>query len=285
MPRAALNQEPHLKTFRMIGSVQNARLKKNTFLRLTDLHLLQLACVSCNNVFHHTTMSLFSLRRYHLLLPMTFLLVALFVRQSHAEEISQIQEVIEKSSATAQSFIADINFNGFKRTAGKARAMLIVPKLDKIGFILGATGGTGVLLAHDMVSGKWSYPVFYTIGSISMDIQFGSDTSEIIFLVMTVKGLKALLNTQCKLGKDVILAAGPMSSASDTATKKADILYFRRGLEASGSFSLNGAIIAPRNSWNTLYYKKAVDPADILLRHLSSNPQADALLETLSAAR
>jgi lipid-binding SYLF domain-containing protein len=218
--------------------------------------------------------------------PFLLLVCTLFITlspfQAKSEVTTKYQQVIDKSSDLIQSFSADPNLSWMKNNIKQARAVFILPKLTKSGFIATVAGGTGVLLARNTRSNTWSYPAFYTLGKLSLNLHFGTDRSEIILLVMNLKGLKALLQPACKLGTDVTLAAGPIAAVHDTEAKKADILFFRRSIDSSDPIDIHGDIIAPRKKWNNRYYKKPVDADDILLRNSVTDEAADKLREQLS---
>jgi len=98
-------------------------------------------------------------------------------------------------------------------------------------------------------------------------------------MIMTEKGLKAMLSTEFKLGADVAVAAGPVGATAKAQT--ADVLAFGRSKGAFGGISIEGAVIAPRSTWNDAYYGQPVGPADILIRRSVSNPQADQLRKAM----
>ncbi len=202
---------------------------------------------------------------------------------SKASDLSDAQALVLQSSASFNSFMADSNMTWFRKNAHRARALFIVPQMIRGGFIVGGSGGSGVLLARDSKTGKWSYPAFYTMGSISIGLQIGADASEIILMIMTEKGLNAMLSTEFKLGADVAVAAGPVGASAKAQT--ADVLAFGRSKGAFGGLSIEGAVIAPRNKWNSAYYGKPVGPVDVLIRRTVQNPQADALRKVMPAAK
>jgi len=53
------------------------------------------------------------------------------------------------------------------------KEFLIYPQVLKGGFILGGSGGTGVLVVKDEKTGGWGQPAFYTIGSVTFGLQIG----------------------------------------------------------------------------------------------------------------
>ncbi|MFO7555458.1 MAG: lipid-binding SYLF domain-containing protein [Desulfobacterales bacterium] len=90
-----------------------------------------------------------------------------------------------------------------------------------------------MLVVKDETTGDWSQPAFYTIGSVSLGIQFGGEKSEIIMGVFTEKGLKSLYSSSFKLGGDASIAAGPVGGGGkyDVIT---DFISFVR---SKGAFS------------------------------------------------
>jgi lipid-binding SYLF domain-containing protein len=157
----------------------------------------------------------------------------------------------------------------------QAQAIIIFPSVLKGAFLIGGEGGSGVALARDKTTGEWSYPAFYTMGSVSFGLQIGGKVSEVLLMVMTQKGLDALLTTSFKLGGDVGIAAGPVGTG--VQGKLTDFLSFVNSKGAFAGLSLDGAVIAPRNEWNSAYYGKPVTPSDIFIRRVVKNPHADAL--------
>ena len=203
--------------------------------------------------------------------------------QNNANASSQdAQALVSKSSAVFKSFMADSNMVWFRNNVDNAKAIFIVPQMLRGGFIVGGSGGSGVLMARDAQTKTWSYPAFYTMGSVSIGLQIGADASEIILMVMTQKGLNAMLSTEFKLGADVAVAAGPIGASAKAQT--ADVLAFGRSKGAFGGVSIEGAVISPRDKWNSAYYGKPVGPVDILIKRTVSNPQADPLRTGMPAA-
>ena len=59
-----------------------------------------------------------------------------------------------------------------------AKAIFVVPNMLRAGFVFGGSGGSGALVSRDNKTGAWSYPIFYTMGSVSFGLQAGADSSE-----------------------------------------------------------------------------------------------------------
>ncbi len=183
-------------------------------------------------------------------------------------------ELVVEAADTVSYFANDSAFEPLWELADDAKAMVIVPKSIRGGFILGASGGNAVMIARNE-DGSWSEPTFFTIGSISLGFQAGLEGSETILAVMTQRGMEHLLSTTVKLGADLSLAAGPIGAGAKAQT--VDILAFSRSRGLYGGVSLEGAILKARHSWNQDYYQANVTPADIIYREKVSQPRSAVL--------
>jgi len=213
--------------------------------------------------------------------------VSLFLFQGmtvFADEKMESNQLVENAKFTLQNFMCDDQMGPFRDLIQKAQAVLIVPGLLKGAFIVGASGGSGVLMVRDKETDKWSQPAFYTIGSGSFGLQIGGQSSEVILLAMTERGVRAFLGTSFKLGADAGIAAGPIGAgvSAATANLSADILSFSRSKGLYGGISLDGAVVAVRDSLNHAYYGKEVSPAEILVSRDVKNPDGAKLAEFVS---
>ena len=193
---------------------------------------------------------------------------------------ASLDDLVIEARETIVHFTGDPEMDWFRDHVKDAKAVLIIPRLLKGGFIFGGSGGSGVLLARDEKTRGWSHPAFYTIGAFSVGAQIGGEAAEIVLLIMTQQGIDSLLATSVKLGADVEVAAGPVGMGTKAAT--ADVIAFSRTRGLFAGASVEGAIVAARDRWNAEYYKQPVRPTEILREHKVQNPQADALRETLS---
>ena len=226
---------------------------------------------------------LFYIQKLGLVFVLLSISLALPLTSAKASDSSDAQALVLKGTAVIKSFMADSNMTWFHNNAHRARAIFIVPQMIRGGFIIGGSGGSGVLLHRDIKTGIWSYPAFYTMGSVSIGLQIGADASEIVMMIMTEKGLNAMLSTDFKLGADASVAAGPVGASAKAQT--ADVLAFGRSKGAFGGVSIEGAVISPRDKWNNGYYGSPVGPVDILIKHAVSNPQADQLRNAMPAPK
>lgn len=194
--------------------------------------------------------------------------------------------LVEASAYVLDSLMADQNMTAFHDLVKQAKGVFIAPQVLKGAFIFGASGGSGLFLAWDERERKWGGPVFYRIGGASFGFQIGGQTSEVVLLAMTDRGVSALLANSLKLGADVGIAAGPIGAgvSAASANLSADILSFSRSKGLYGGVSLDGAVVAIRHVLNEAYYGKKVDVADLLVRHDMTNPHAAGLIEAVQKA-
>jgi lipid-binding SYLF domain-containing protein len=193
------------------------------------------------------------------------------------------QLLVDKADLTFKSFMSDNNMSWLRDNLDQAKGLLIAPSVLKGGFILGGSGGRGVLVVKDAKTGKWSQPGFYTMGSVTFGLQIGGEDAEVIMMVRSQKGIDKLLTTSFKLGGDTSVAVGPVGGGAKT-TVTADILSFARSKGAYAGANFEGAVIKTRDEWNQIYYGKAVTPVDIFIKHTVTNPGSGELRTAVAKA-
>jgi len=198
----------------------------------------------------------------------------------------EAKKVVETSRLTLEGFMADPANQEFQKLIKKAKGVYITPSLLKGAFVVGVSGGNGLLLIRDKESGKWMGPAFYTLGGASFGLQAGGEASEVVLLILTDRGVKAFMRSNFKLGADANIAAGPVGggAAAETANLSADILSFSRSKGLFGGLSLEGAVVKVRSGLNEAYYGKKVSPSQILIGGRAGNPQAAGLVEQIAKA-
>jgi SH3 domain-containing YSC84-like protein 1 len=204
--------------------------------------------------------------------------LALVVSIAPARAQSEQEALVEKARLTLESMGQDKSLPIAEYLA-RAKAVLVVPQFLKAGFIIGGAGGSGVLTARGEKG--WSGPAFMTMGAGSIGLQIGAEAQEILLMVMTEKGLEAILKDNVKLGADASIAVGPVgagASAATTTNLNADIVSFARSKGLFGGVSFEGAVIANRPEWNQAYYGR---PSSGLEAVKARPAKAEALRRTL----
>jgi len=210
-------------------------------------------------------------------------IIAALVTPVNAEEPVKQQLLVDQARIIYKSFMIDKNMAWFREHMHKAKGFMIIPELLKGAWFIGGTGGRGVLVVKDKTTGDWSQPSFYTIGSVTLGIQFGGEKSEIIMMVFTQKGLDRLYSSSFKFGGDASIAAGPVGGGAK-ADVMTDFVSFVRSKGAFAGVSMEGAIVKANYEWNQAYYGKKVSPLGIAEKKLVSNPGSAELLNTVRSS-
>ena len=167
-----------------------------------------------------------------------------------AAQASDESKLLANANTTVNHLKRDPAFATAKSMLQNARAVYIVPKLVKGGFIFGAEGGEGVLL-HRTGRG-WSAPSFYDMGSASFGLQAGLETAELIFIINSDKALAGIEHGNMKLGAGAGLTVVNLSSGAEGATTShgGDIVVWTSGSGAYAGLTFNGSVISPDKDAN-----------------------------------
>jgi len=194
---------------------------------------------------------------FGLMATTTLMATVPFTRVAYADDVMNARHVIDKSAITVERVR-----QGQKTTDAmddflrRSRGVLVIPNYYKAGFILGGSYGDGVLLKRQSEA-SFGDPAFYRMTAGSLGLQAGMDISEIVFMILTDKGLEAVLNDEFKIGANVGISVGSFGAGAEAATTTNagnDIVAYSlsAGLFAGASFE--GAAIKPRKDWNASVY-------------------------------
>lgn len=208
--------------------------------------------------------------------------VTLGLAATSAQAQSDQQKLVNAAEVTLSNFMRDPEMKWLQQNIGRAKAVLIAPEIVKAGFIIGGSGGRGVLLAKEP-SGKWVGPAFYTLATASIGFQAGVAASEMITLVMTDKGMNSMLSSSFKFGGDASVAAGPVGAGAQSNVV-ADLIAFSRSKGIYGGLNLDGTVVSTNDEWNNAFFGKKVLPPDILVRANVTSKGADKLLGSIAKA-
>ena len=211
-------------------------------------------------------------------------LAAPFLAAAPARADAKRQSLIDQSLASARKVLSGKDYPDAVRNMGKAKGVLIIPELVQGGFILGAAGGRGTLIARTSPN-NWGYPAFYGMGSGSIGLQVGGKVSEIVFIILTDKGLAALMNSKFKFGAEAgvpMVAVGIGLEGASTAAGGADIVAYSNSTGIFAGASLEGSYLDADNDWNALYYGQGATARAIVTDRRFTNPGAEPLRQFLA---
>ena len=203
---------------------------------------------------------------------------------AHAQTADSAQSTVDKAALSVQDIFLGANGQSpLVSNLAKARAVMVCPAMFRMSIAFGGAHGECVLLAKD-ARGSWSDPAFYKLSSASFGIQFGVQSSQIVFFIMTDRGLQALLDSQFQFGSNAGASFANMSTAvasSNAGASNTDILVAQKSQGVFAGASLGGSKLTVYSDENRAYYKQSVGPEDIVVSMRVNNPDADPLRSVL----
>jgi lipid-binding SYLF domain-containing protein len=161
----------------------------------------------------------------------------------------------------------------------QAQCVIVLPSLIRGGLVLGARHGDGVVSCRTPTG--WSGPVFVSVTGGSAGLQLGVESSDVILLVMTSRGLSQLFRTSFALGADASVAAGPVGSgaqAGTDASMTAEIISYSRSRGLFAGAELGGSVLKRDVEATTTLYGHEVDARAVLAGEVPTPREAADLL-------
>jgi lipid-binding SYLF domain-containing protein len=196
------------------------------------------------------------------------------------------QALVDRATLTVQEMMSNGDPRMLHDAASglqSAKAVMVCPRIFRAGFIIGGEGGSCVLMARDG-AGSWSSPAFYGMGSGSLGFQIGVQDAQVILMIMTVKGLNAVLDSQFAIGADASIAVATIGAGiqgATTAAVGADIVTYARSRGLYAGISLSGSLVSARSESNQRYYGNNASPRQIVVDMAVHNPGSDPLRSAL----
>lgn len=175
----------------------------------------------------------------------------------------------------------------------EGRAIVVVPDSLKAGFVLGGRRGKGVMAVKN-ADGTWSNPSFVTLTGGSIGLQAGVQSSDIVLVFGSDRGLESIVNGKFTLGGDASVAAGPVGRNASAATDgelKAEIWSWSRARGLFAGVALDGAVLGMDHRANEAVYGRDTTPRMIFEGRANQVPSnaivdfRDRLEEATASAR
>ena len=193
------------------------------------------------------------------------------------------QELVDRSTLAANDILSDRAGQEARDVLRQARAVMICPRVLRAGFLFGGEGGGCVLLARGG-QGTWSPPAFYSMGGGSFGLQAGIQDAEVMMLIRSEAGLRAVMDSQFKIGAGASVAFVTVGGGIEGATAaglNSDIIVFAKTRGLYAGVSLQGSVMSSDSVGDQTYYGTPVGPVDVVLALRVNNPGADPLRATL----
>lgn len=169
----------------------------------------------------------------------------------------------------------------------RAYAVAVIPNVIKAGFIFGARRGKGVIVVRQD-NDTWSNPAFVTITGGSVGWQAGVESTDVILVFKTRKGVADISKGKMTLGADASIAAGPVGRHAGVATDiqfKAEVMSYSRSRGLFAGVSFEGSGVTMDRKANAAFYGSAeMTPDDIFASSPNIAPDvANTFVQLLSA--
>jgi lipid-binding SYLF domain-containing protein len=214
---------------------------------------------------------------------LSVLLIAgpLFAAKTLTEETKRMNEaasvLTEIMDAKDQSIPQDL--------LDSAHCVGIVPNLKRVGLIVGAKYGKGVLSCRTSDGRAWSAPSVIRIEGGNIGLQIGAGETDVVFVVMNAKGEDQLMKDKFTVGVDATGMAGPVGRSTEAKTDaglRAEIVSYSRSRGLFAGVTLDGATLRPDSDDNRDLYGRGITQKEILRGGVALPAGADRLLATLN---
>lgn len=200
-----------------------------------------------------------------------------------AQAQTKQQETVDRATLTLQDLYGPARPQDPLWAIRHAKAVVVCPEVFRASFLLGGSGGACVLSARDP-QGQWSDPAFYGMASGSVGFQVGIQNVELLMIIMTERGLDAVMDSQFKLGADASATIATLGTGIEGATSTnlgADILVIGKSSGLFAGLSIQGSVLTSRTAWNQAYYGQPLAARQVVLQGQAHNPGAAPLREML----
>ncbi|MDE1961117.1 MAG: lipid-binding SYLF domain-containing protein [Xanthomonadaceae bacterium] len=157
-----------------------------------------------------------------------------------------------------------------------AYAVAVIPDVIKAGLIIGGRHGLG-LLSVKTPNDVWSNPTFIGMSGGSIGFQAGVQSTDVILIFRTQRGVDSIVHGKFTLGADASVAAGPVGRSADAATDaqlRAEIYSYSRSRGLFAGVALDGSVLSIDNTANQAVYGVGITARRIFAGGLGNVPDA-----------
>ncbi len=166
----------------------------------------------------------------------------------------------------------------------KASCVVIIPGEKKGAFIVGAQYGRGFAECRRPSGRGWGPPAAVRLEGGSFGFQIGGSSTDIVMLVMNMRGMNRLMSDKFTIGADAAAAAGPVgrtAAAETDAELHAEMLTWSRSRGAFAGVSLSGATMRPDQDANAELYGHKMSNREVLNSNMVPPQSARPLIAEL----
>lgn len=162
------------------------------------------------------------------------------------------------------------------RLIDEAEAIAVIPDVVKAGLVVGGRHGKGLLSVRSP-DRTWSNPSYISISGGSIGFQAGVQSTDVILIFRTRRGVDSIVNGKFTLGADAAVAAGPVGRNAQAATDdqlKAEIYSYSRSRGLFAGVALDGSVLAIDKKSNLDVYGPKARPRRIFEGRVEVVPSA-----------
>ncbi len=169
----------------------------------------------------------------------------------------------------------------------RAYAVAVIPRVVKVGFGLGVRRGKGIIVVRQD-NNSWSNPAFITLTGGSIGWQVGAQSTDVVLVFKTRKGVANIANGKLTLGADASIAAGPVGRHTEVATDlrfEAEVVSYSRNRGLFAGVALEGSGVTMDRKANSAFYgSTSMTPEKIFVSSPNIAPAiANKFVQILSA--
>ena len=169
----------------------------------------------------------------------------------------------------------------------RAYAVAVIPNVVKVGLGLGARRGKGIIVVRQD-DNSWSNPAFIALTGGSVGWQVGAQSTDVILVFRTRKGVENIANGKLTLGADASIAAGPVGRHTSIATDiqfQAEVVSYSRSRGLFAGVAFEGAGVTMDRKANVAFYgSTSMTPEKIFVSSPNIAPDiANEFIQILTA--
>jgi lipid-binding SYLF domain-containing protein len=141
----------------------------------------------------------------------------------------------------------------------RAYAVAVIPGVKKAAFGFGVRRGKGIVVVRQD-DNSWSNPAFITLTGGSFGWQVGAQSTDVILVFKTRKGVDGIANGKLTLGADASVAAGPVGRQTAAATDivfESEVYSYSRNRGLFAGVSIDGSGLTMDRKANAAFYSSA----------------------------
>jgi lipid-binding SYLF domain-containing protein len=199
---------------------------------------------------------------------------AMLIQPAHAGAREEARLI--EASGVLEELFAQKDTAIPERLMARAHGIVVVPNVVKVAAVVGGRHGSGAMVVRD-ASGKFSDPILVTLSGGNVGWQIGVQSTDIVLVFTTARGIKGITDGKLTLGADASVAAGPVGRAASAATDQnftAEVYSYSRNRGLFAGVALDGSVVAIDNKANRNLYGQSAPAKDIIDGKVST--EADA---------